>query len=457
MELIDYEKYIIKQLFTNPDARDKLYSFLDPKYFDDEFAHNDIIKNYIKFKQEYGTYPTPKELVTLINKEETFNALKSILKYDLDGINDKFLQEQAAEFFRQKMIMNHVYSSIEAVKDKGTAGLTGLPDSFREALSFSFDTHVGLDLFEDGDRLYKSMHHTDKVIQSGLSDLDKLIKGGFHEKTLTLLIAETNMGKSLIKCSFATNALLQNKNVLYVTLEMSEEKISERIMANLFDIAIDELILLPEDRFNRLLQKQKEKLKSKLIIKEFPTRGANTNSIRNLLKELELKKNFKPDIIYIDYLGIMTTNSKFVDGNTNIMYKVISEELRGLAVETGLPIVSANQTNRGGMGVSEIDLTDVADSIGQTMTADIIIGVTQTEEMNEQNIYAFKLLKNRYGSKFNRVSIGVDYPKQRLYDLIDEDKISDVNDADIEKAKEVIRGTIKKNNKAKVEKSFDFE
>lgn len=459
MDLINYEKYLLQNLFLNKEARDKIFPFLDPSYFDGSFSTQNIVKEYISYYNKYKTYPSPRELSNCLTDSESYNDFKEILSHDFSDVSETFLQEHAAEFFRQKMLMNSTLEIVELIKTKGSSAVHEYPDKFRESLSFSFDTHVGLDFCEEKERLFESLKQEDNAISTGLSDLDDLIKGGFHEKTLTLLISPTNTGKSLIKCAVGVNALLQNYNVLYVTLEMSEEKISERILANVFDVDISKLGNLSKESFMAYYDKFLSSVKSKFIVKEFPTRGANTNSIRNLLKELEVKKKFKPDIIFVDYLGIMTTNSKFVDGNTNVVYKIISEELRGLAVETGIPIVSSNQTNRGGMNVSDFEITDVADSIGQTMTADIIIGVTQTEEMNQQGLYSFKILKNRYGGRYNRTLISVDYSKMRLSNG---PKESDFIDSDeIEKtavhATTAINDAMKFNRRAGRDKIIEFE
>ena len=199
MDVINYEKYIIKLLFTDPDARDKLFSFVDPELFDEDFSHSEIIKIFIRHKDKYGKFASCKEMLSSIENDKTFEAFKEIINYDVSDVSEEFIQEEAAEFFRQKMIMNNTLSSIEKIKNSGTDKITDFPDKIREALSFSFDTNVGLDLFQDSDRLYKSLHETDNVISSGLTDLDNAIKGGFHEKTLTLFIAECVTGDTKIK------------------------------------------------------------------------------------------------------------------------------------------------------------------------------------------------------------------------------------------------------------------
>ena len=420
LNLIDYEQFLIKQLFTSKEVRDKLVPFLDPDYFDSSLANSKIIETFNKFYREFKQYPNAKELVSQLSDESTYDAFKGIMKTDFDGVAENFIQTEAAEYFRQKMIMNTVFSIAEGIKDGGSMGIANVPDKLRDALSFSFDTSVGLDFANDAEKLYDELHDDAKTISTGLPKLDSMIKGGFKEKTLTLILGGTNVGKTLAKCALASNTFMQNKNVLYVSFEMSEAKIAERLVANVMDVKLDDLETMNKDRFVSMFDKMKST--GRLFVKEYPTRGANTNNIRNLVQELAIKKKFVADIIFVDYLGIMLTNQRSQNDNTNSQLKVISEELRGLAVELGVPIVSGAQTNRGGMGVSELDLTDIADSIGQTMTADIIIALTQTEEMLENNLYRAKLLKNRQGGKGGRNSLllKVDYPHMRLEEAPDE-------------------------------------
>lgn len=415
LDLIDYEKYLIKSLFTDTEARDKLVPFLDPSYFDSEFASSNIIKLYNTHVTEYNAFPTAKELVAKIKDEDTFNTFKDIMLYDTGDVPKKFIQTEAAEFFKQKMVMNNIFEATELIKNEGADAAANIPDLLKDALSFSFDTSIGMNFAEDGAKIYDELHDETRTISTGIQGLDDMIKGGFKDKTLSIVLGGTNVGKTLTKCALAVNAFLQNKNVLYVSLEMSEAKIAERMIANIFDIGLDKLDYVPRDRFIGMFDKLKQT--GNLYVKEYPARSANSNNIRALLKELEVKKKFKPDIIFVDYLGLITTNQKtFGDSNTNTQVKIASEELRAVAQEFELPIVTGAQTNRGGMGMSELDLTDIADSIGQTMTADIIIGLTQTEEMLENNIYKAKILKNRQGGRngANSVMLKVDFPKMRL-------------------------------------------
>ena len=253
-------------------------------------------------------------------------------------------------------------------------------------------------------------------MSTGLDTIDDLIEGGFHEKTLTLIMAETNMGKSLMMGALAKNNAFQGKKVLYVTCEMSEFKIGERILANSLDINTKDIKMLTRDKFSECLKRARANLAGKFVVKEYPTGVATISHIRNLVKELQIKKNFTPDIIYIDYISIMASILNSKSDNTYTLQKRITEEVRRLAVELGIPIVSAIQTNRMGMGKDELDLTNTSDSIGTAFTADIIIAVTQSEELRAMSKFMWSLIKNRYGQNKVGVTIKVDYPKMRLSD-----------------------------------------
>jgi len=417
-----YEKLFIRLLFTNDEARAKIYPFLVPTIFE-SFEHQQIIQDFMKFKQDRDKYPTFSELQLLCKNSEVHKALKDVMDVDTSEYDDEFVLDVSEDFIKGQLFWANIVKGKELltnneVSEKGPE----LLDNLRDVLAFSYDTEIGLDFLNSSERIYENLTSVDNVVPTGIDNLDRLIKGGLHEKSLTLLMAETNMGKTLIQCGLAVNCLLQNKNVLYVTLEMSEDKISERILANLIDVDINELPMMKKENFMNKMEKLSTTMKSNFIIKEFPTKSANTNRIRNLLKELEIKKKFVPDIVFVDYMGIMTTNQKFASGsNSNTELKTISEELRGLAVETGVPFISAVQTNRGGFASSEIDLTDIADSIGTTATADVIIGITQTDELRASGLYNFIILKNRYGINKMRTPVGVDYPKMRVFNVEDDE------------------------------------
>lgn len=567
LDPIYFEKLLIKYMFMDKEVREKLIPYLTVTVFDDS-ACIDIIKLVQKHMEEYQKFPKAAELKFVMDGS-TWNELIDISNIDTSEYDREFILDQLEEFFRNKLANEVILEARDGLVNDDKAKLNAAPDKLREALAFTFDTNIGLSVLTDADRMYSALHDRDKVVSSGLKTLDDLIEGGFHEKSLSLVLAEcvtedtivsikvecfgtciyknveiceveelleqnidvwvyspdgyvkvlkyidkgfkkiydisinrfhyeplkcsgkhlietdkgwktaeeiansvdsggysgqclvltsdgyrnavveetgeklrvvdlavdhtnhryftngisshnSNLGKSLIKCSLATNSLLQNKNVLYLSLEMSEEKISERVLANLFDINLSDLKMLDKNKFMIKLQEHQQKLESNFYVVAYPPKSINANRIRAILKELQLKKKFVPDIIFVDYLGLMSPNATNKNSNTYSEQKTISEELRAIAVEFGMPIVSAVQTNRNGFGNAELDLTDIADSVGTVATADIIFGVTQTQEMRDAGRYSFLLLKNRYGENKKKRYIGVDYPKMRIYDVKDD-------------------------------------
>jgi len=416
MTPIEFEGLLIKLLFANVKAREKIMPFLSPEIFDDS-KHIAITKSLNVFAEKYNKFPTLAEMKIHISESSVYEKLADIVAIDMSQYeNEMFLLQNIEEFFREKLVMNHATDTASYVRDGEMDKVSNMPDLLREALSFSFNTEIGLDLLDSGERLYSHFHDRDKVVPTGLPCFDKIIGGGFHEKSISLFLAETNLGKSLIMASLAVNALMQNKNVLYVTCEMSEDKISERMVANLFDIEMDMLRTITKDRFIGKFESMKKLLNDRLFVKEYPPRTISMSHIRNLIRELRNKKKFIPDIIFIDYMGILLPINMRKSDNTYVEQKRISEEGRALAVEMGLPIVSAVQTNRKGFGDAEIDLTDIADSIGTAATADIVIGVTQSEDYRAVGKFAWQILKNRYGLNKKKATVNVDYFKMRVYD-----------------------------------------
>jgi archaellum biogenesis ATPase FlaH len=463
MDTVFFENVIIKFLFCDAEIRDKIFPFLSPKVFDDRL-NIDIIKKYIKYYHKFSTYPTISEMKLEIENKDSFDHLVLIKDLDITEYKQDFLLSEIEDFFKKKLILSVITDTAENLTKDELDKVANSPDILREALAFSFDTKIGLDILNEPERIYDDLHNKDKVISTGISVLDRFTKGGFHEKSLNLFMAETNLGKSLIMCSLATNSLLQNKNVLYITLEMSELKVSERIMANLFDIDINEISEIAKQPFMELFSNWKKKIDNKFVVKEFSARSINTNHIRNLLKELKIKKKFVPDIIYVDYLTIMLACMSNKNDNSYIEIKRISEELRGLATELAIPFISAVQTNRGGFGNVEIDLTDIADSIGTTATADLIIGVTQPDEFRTLNKFCWMILKNRYGLNKKKMSVLVDYFKMRISDDPDDLNSKDMpispekqKESQVNKAIETTNDLLNKDNKDKFKKIIDFE
>lgn len=417
MNPTEFENILIKLIFDKEKAREKVVPFLSPDIFDD-FNNIAIVKFVNSFIEEYDKFPTVSEMKIYVPAEssQVYEKLVEVMKIDLSEYDEAFLLSEVEQFFREKLVMNCATSTATHVRDGKLDKVSTMPELIREALSFSFNTEVGLDLLNSAERLYNHLHNRDKIIPSGVECFDKLVGGGFHEKSLSLFLAETNLGKSLIMSSLAVNALLQNKNVLYVSCEMSEDKISERMVSNLFDIEIETLAAISLPKFLEKFSKIRNVLAERLFIKEYPPRTISVSHIRNLIKELKNKKKFVPDIIFIDYLGIILPISVRKGDNTYLEVKRISEEVRSLAVEMVLPIVSAIQTNRGGFGDVEIDLTDISDSIGTAATADVIIGVTQSDDYRDAGKYSWIILKNRYGLNKKKTTVNVDYYKMRVYD-----------------------------------------
>ena len=287
-------------------------------------------------------------------------------------------------------------------------------------MAVSFDNHVGHDYLEDYEERYELYHKKEDKIQFDLEFFNKITKGGIPNKTLNIALAGTGVGKSLFMCHVASSVLLQNKNVLYITLEMAEEKIAERIDANLLNVNIQNITDLPKVMFEKKVHKLKKKTEGELIIKEYPTASAHSGHFKALLNELSLKKSFKPDIIFIDYLNICASSRYRAGSNVNSYsyIKAIAEELRGLAVETNVPILSATQTTRSGYGSSDVDLTDTSESFGLPATADLMFALISTEELEGLNQIMVKQLKNRYNDPtiYKRFVIGIDRAKMRLYD-----------------------------------------
>lgn len=457
-----FEKLLIKFIFNNVDVREKIIPFLDSEIFDG-FETKDLVKVIIKFIDEYSKFPTVPELKFKISNKETYDCLLECLEIDISEYNETFILEQIEEFFKRKMISNELVNANIKVRQDSVDSLNDVPDRIREKLSFSFDVDVGLDVFSDKGKesFFEHLHSKDKTFSTGISYIDRVIDGGYHEKTLNLFLGSPGSGKTKNLCSQAVNFLLQNNKVLYLTLEMSENKINERMMANLLDVEIGNLKKLSKDDYSRKFDKICKILKNKLIIKEFPAKSLNANRIRNLLKELKTKKNFVPDIIIVDYLGLMIPNNLKLTANSYETLKIVSEELRGIAQEFGPPILSAIQTNRDGIGASVIDLTDVADSIGITATADLIIGITQSDEHKEAGKYCLLILKNRYGINGLNFNVCEDVLKMRVFaDPDEEEKFKNnapvksnssiVDDA----AVDIIKG-IKKDKKNKLKEMMD--
>ena len=421
------EKVILQNLANDDVFMRKVIPFLKRDYFIDnnEKIVYDKIKNFI---DEYNVIPTKDALVIASQNDKSLNEdqYKEVVEliHDLEPTdhNKDWLYKETEKFCKDKAIYNAILQSISIIDGRDKArSEDGIPQLLQDALGVCFDNNVGHDYIESADKRYEFYHRVESRVPFDLEYFNKITNGGMPNKTLNVCLAGTGVGKSLFMCHVAASVLAQGKNVLYITLEMAEERIAERIDANLMNITMDQLKDLPKTLFDNRIEKIRAKTEGTLIIKEYPTTGAHTGHFKALLNELQLKKQFKPDIIIIDYLNICAS-SRFKGGaniNSYTLIKSIAEELRGLAVEENLPILSATQTTRGGYGNTDVELTDTSESFGLPATVDFMFALISTEDMEKMNQLMVKQLKNRYNDPTinKRFVIGVDRAKMKLYDL----------------------------------------
>ena len=421
------EVTILENLIYNEDYSRKVIPFLEPEYFQEQ-GQKIVFEETVQFIAKYDSQITVEALLIEVSnrRDLTEQSLQEIQQ--LVGTLEKRPQDQqwlldsTEKWCRERAIYLALMESIsiaDGQDDKKTQD--AIPTILSDALAVSFDNNIGHDYFGNVDERYEYYHKKEEKIPFDLEYFNKITKGGVPNKTLNIALAGTGVGKSLFMCHVASSTLLQGKNVLYITLEMAEEKIAERIDANLLNIAIQNITDLPKQMFESKVTKLAQKTKGTLIVKEYPTASAHSGHFKALLQELALKKSFRPDIIFIDYLNICASSR--YRGNSNVnsysYIKAIAEELRGLAVEANLPIVSATQTTRSGYGSSDVDLTDTSESFGLPATADLMFALISTEELEGLNQIMVKQLKNRYNdpTMFKRFIVGIDRAKMRLYDV----------------------------------------
>jgi len=426
------EQTILRNLIQNEDYLRKVLPFIKDEYFFDQIEKT-IFKEITSFTSAYNTCPSV-EAITLATKDnkslsdEQYKNCEEYLKEiqktirETENTDQNWLVDKTEKFCQEKAIYNAVRNSITILEGKDKTNDKGsIPKILSDALSVSFDNSVGHDYFENSDDRYEFYHKKEERIPFDLDYFNKITKGGLPAKTLNIALAGTGVGKSLFMCHVAAGCMSQGKNVLYITLEMAEEKIAERIDANLLNVSIDDLIQLPKDVYDRKVKRVKEMTTGKLIIKEYPTASASSIHFRTLLNELNLKKNFVPDIIFIDYLNICCSARIKPGANVNsyTYVKAIAEELRGLAVEFGVPIVSATQTTRSGFTSSDPGLEDTSESFGLPATADLMFALISSEELEALNQIMVKQLKNRYSdpTTHKRFVLGIDRSKMKLYDV----------------------------------------
>ena len=421
------ERTTLTNLIYNEDYTRKVLPFIKAEYFANR-NERVVFEEIEKFLDKYNSLPT-KETLTIgvdnrkdITDEEYKKVVDIISSLDKTDVDLQWLHDETEKFCKDKAIYNAVLDGIKIIdgKDKERTP-EAIPSILSDALAVSFDLSVGHDYVEDGLDRYDFYHKKEIKIPFDLDYFNKITKGGLPQKTLNIALAGTGVGKSLFMCHMAASTLMQGKNVLYITLEMAEERIAERIDANLMNVTIDDLHTLPRKMFESYLTRINKKTNGKLIVKEYPTASAHVGNFRSLIKELALKRSFKPDIIFIDYLNICAS-SRF-RGNANVgsyfYIKAIAEELRGLAVETNVPIMSATQTTRGGFVSSDIGLEDTSESFGLPATADLMFALISTEELEDLNQICVKQLKNRYNDPTmnKRFILGIDRAKMKLYDV----------------------------------------
>ena len=438
------EDTILSHLIYNEDYCRKVLPFLKDDYFANR-SDKVLFSEIYAFVDKYNNLPTKETLIIELGNrkditEEEYKAIKQTingLSYEENEL--QWLLDTTEKFCKDKAVNNAVLNGIKILdgKDKKRTP-EAIPSILSEALAVSFDNHIGHDYIDDADDRFDWYHRTELRLPFDLQYFNKITKGGVPQKTLNVCLAGTGVGKSLFMCHLAASSILEGKNVLYITLEMAEERIAERIDANLLDVTTDDLHALPKQMFDDRVKRLKERSPGKLIIKEYPTASAHSGHFKSLLNELALKKSFRPDVLFIDYLNICAS-SRFKGGNISSYFyiKAIAEELRGLAVEFKLPIFTATQTTRSGYTSTDIGLEDTSESFGLPATADFMFALMTNEELDSLNQMKVKQLKNRYSDPaINRsFIIGVDRSKMRLYDV--EQKAQNIVDANQEKEIEV--------------------
>ena len=420
------ETTILRNLIYDEEFSRKVIPFIELDYFEQR-TEKVIFEEISKFIIKYGSSITTEALA--IQLEDRDDLTETEIKESRDivslftdnSVDGQWLVDTTEKWCRDRAIYLALMESISLADGKDDKkGRDAIPSILSNALAVSFDNHIGHDYLEDYEDRYESYHRKEERIEFDLDLFNKITKGGIPNKTLNIALAGTGVGKSLFMCHVASSVLLQGKNVLYITLEMAEEKIAERIDANLLNVNIQNITDLPKAMFEKKVHKLKKKTEGELIIKEYPTASAHAGHFKALLNELSLKKSFKPDIIFIDYLNICASSRYKAGSNVNSYsyIKAIAEELRGLAVEANVPIVSATQTTRSGFASSDVDLTDTSESFGLPATADLMFALISTEELEGLNQIMVKQLKNRYNDPtiYKRFVIGIDRAKMRLYD-----------------------------------------
>jgi archaellum biogenesis ATPase FlaH len=422
------EKTIISNLIHNEDFFRTTIPYLKEEYFEDPVVKK-IFSSFKSYVVDYNSRPSKEALEILIDSRNDLNEqiFKDINKYirdlEIDAkTNQEWLLKETEKYCQDRDLYNSIRRAIlildgqDKQLDKGS-----IPQLLSDSLSISFDTNIGHDFLEDSNERFDFYHKKEERISLDIDLLNKITNGGLPKKSMSIILGSTGGGKSLVKCHIAANTLMQGKNVLYITLEMAEERIAQRIDANLLDVTLDELVSMPRSTYEKRIKNLKEKTLGKLLIKEYPTGSAHAGNFRYLLNELKLKKNFVPELICIDYLNICASSRIKGGSNANsyTLIKSIAEELRGLAMEFNCCLLTSSQYNRTGYDSSDIDLTATSDSMGTTFTGDLILALISNEELESMSQIIIKQLKNRFGdmSYYRRFLVGIDRSKMKLYNL----------------------------------------
>ena len=429
------QTHILSHLLNNEEYCRRVIPYIKNEYF--EGSHKTVFDLIVSFVSKHNKLPTGKVLeleLRKINAHEDVLNQASVLITEITNKSDvdtDYLIQESEKWCKERAVYNAIMESIQIIDGKDTKRSEGaIPEILSDALGTSFDQEIGHDYIDNSEQRFDFYNTKEDRIPFDLDYFNKITKGGLPNKTLNIALAGTGVGKSLFMCHCAASVLEQGKNVLYITLEMAEERIAERIDANLMNLPIERLSSLPQNVFNEKIQKIAKASIGKLIVKEYPTGAAHTGHFRALLNELKLKKNFKPDIIYVDYLNICSySRMRGLGGSINSYsyIKAIAEELRGLAVEFNVPIVSATQTTRSGYSNTDVGLEDTSESFGLPATADLMFAIISTEELEELGQLLVKQLKNRYNdpTKYRRFVVGVDRSRMKLYD-VEESAQSDI-------------------------------
>jgi len=424
------EKTVISNLVFNEDYYRKVYPYVQVEYFDDNSLKK-IFETYSTYVEEFKEPPSIEALKISLDKRKDLNedgykeVMSTVDSLALDNdTNIDWLVSETEKFCQDKDLFNSIRKAIlimdgeDKVNEKGS-----IPELLSKSLSISFDSSIGHDFIDDADSRYDFYHRKEERLPFDIEMLNKVTKGGLPRKSMSVLLATTGGGKSLVKCHMAASYLMQGKNVVYITMEMAEERIAERIDANMMDTSLDDLKIMPRDVYEKRINRIKDKTTGKLVVKEYPTGSAHAGHFRHLLNELKMKRGFTPDVIFIDYLNICASSrvKGAAQANSYTLVKSIAEEIRGLAMEFNCAIVTSSQYNRDAYGNSDVDLTNTSESMGITHTADCILGIISSEDLDNLGQIMFKQLKNRWNdlNYYRRFVVGIDRSKMQIYDLED--------------------------------------